>query len=557
MRPTKKDEGLPDYALVERREMLRGMGDGEEALARIQVGVVSSWGELNPAAAHLDKVSQAVKAGVWAAGGTPREFVVSSLCTSLAGDDRYLLPYRDVVAGYIETMARASLLDALVLVPVCDDVIPAHLMAAARLDLPAVVVTGGYMQLNRWRGAPVDPLQVAADHFVDHAEGRIDAAEFAEIVDRGCPGGGACPVMGTANTMAALVEALGMSLPGNGATPGADSRLLRLAFQAGQQAVALHRRGVTPSRILTPEAFENAIRVLMAVGGSTNGVLHLQAVAAELGLALDPELFNRLNADTPLICDVAPSGSGTHFMAELDEAGGVQAVMKELEPLLHTQALTVTGEPLGRSLAVAQVRDRDIIRPLADPLAPEGGLRFLRGSLAPGGALVKSSAVPAAMHRHRGPARLFAGEEEACNALANGVLAPGDVVVLRYAGPRGDPGMRLQQRFLWQLAARGLHDRVALVTDGRISGTNKGCAVTHVAPEAAAGGPLAIVEDGDGIAVDIPVGTLELEVSADEVRRRMDAWRPPAPKAPGGWLSVYARLARSADAGAALDYRGR
>jgi len=556
MEPTRRDASLPDYALVERREMLRGMGDGQEALARIQVGVVSSWGELNPAAAHLDKVSQAVKAGVWAAGGTPRELVVSSLCTSLAGDDRYLLPYRDVVAGYIEIMARASLLDALVLVPVCDDVIPAHLMAAARLNLPAVVVTGGYMRLNRWRGVPVDPLQVAAGHFVDHQEGRTNAAEFAEIVDRGCSGGGACPVMGTANTMAALAEALGMSLPGNAATPGADSRLLRLAFRAGQQAVALHRRGVTPSQILTPEAFENAIRVLMAVGGSTNGVLHLQAVAAELGLALEPELFNRLNADTPLICDVAPSGSGTHFMAELDEAGGVQAVMKELEPLLHAQALTVTGEAMGRNLEVAQVRDRAIIRPLADPLAPEGGLRFLRGSLAPGGALVKSSAVPAAMHRHRGPARLFLREEEACDALAGGLLAPGDVVVLRFTGPRGDPGMRLQQRFLWQLAARGLHDRIAFVTDGRISGTNKGCAVTHVAPEAAAGGPLALVEEGDTIAIDIPAGTLELEVPAGELRRRLDAWRPPAAQAPGGWLSVYARLARSADAGAALDYRG-
>ena len=556
MAPDKKDAHLPEYALVERQEMLRGIGYGDEALGRIQVGVVSSWGEVNPAATQLDKVAAAVKAGVWAAGGTPREFVISSLCTSMAGDDRYLLPYRDVAAAYIETIARASLFDAMVFVPVCDDVIPGHLMAAARLDLPAVVVTGGYMRLNRWDGAAVDPLEVAGGHLVDRQEGRTGAADFAAICDRGCPGGGACPVMGTANTMAALCEALGMSLPGTAATPGADARLLRLAFRAGQQAVKLHRAGLRPSAIMTPAAFENALRLLLAVGGSTNGVLHLQAVASELGIQLPPELVNRLSAETPFICDVAPSGPGGHFMAELDEAGGVPAVLKELQPLLNADVPTVTGEPLASTLAVAEVRDRSVIRPLADPLAPEGGLVFVHGSLAPDGALVKSSAVPAALLRHRGPARLFESEDDACDALAEGRLAAGDVVVVRYSGPRGDPGMRLLQRFLWQLAARGLHDKVAFVTDGRISGTNKGCAVTQVAPEAAAGGPLALVEEGDAIVLDIPAGTLELDVPAEELQRRRDAWRPPAPKAPGGWLGVYGRLARPATEGAALDYSG-
>ena len=556
MAPIKNDADLPEYALVERQEMLRGLGYGDEALARIQVGVVSSWGEVNPAATQLDKVAAAVKAGVWAAGGTPREFVISSLCTSMAGDDRYLLPYRDVVAAYIETIARASLFDAMVFVPVCDDVIPGHLMAAARLDLPAVVVTGGYMRLNRWDGAPVDPLDVAGGHLVDRQDGRTGAADFAAICDRGCPGGGACPVMGTANTMAALCEALGMSLPGTAATPGADARLLRLAFRAGQQAVELHRRDLRPSAIMTPAAFENALRLLLAIGGSTNGVLHLQAVAAELGVELATELVNRLSAETPFICDVAPSGPGGHFMAELDEAGGVPAVLKELGPLLDAEAMTVTGEPLATTLAAAEVRDRSVIRRLDDPLAPEGGLVFVRGSLAPDGALVKSSAVPSALLRHRGPARLFESEDDACDALAEGRLAPGDVVVVRYSGPRGDPGMRLLQRFLWQLAARGLHDKVAFVTDGRISGTNKGCAVTQVAPEAAAGGPLALVEEGDVVALDVPGGTLELGVAAEELRRRRDAWRPPTPKAPGGWLGVYGRLARPATEGAALDYSG-
>jgi len=554
MGPHRLDAGLPDYALVERREMLCGLGYGPEAMERIQVGVVSTWGEVNPAAVHLDKVTQAVKAGIWTAGGTPREFVISSICTSMAGDDRYLLPVRDLIAGYVETVARANLLDALVVVPVCDDVIPGHLMAAARLDLPAVVVTGGYMQLNRWAGKPVDPLQVAAGHLVGHKEGRTSAEEFAEIVDRGCPGGGACPVMGTANTMAALAEALGMSLPTNASTPGSDSRLLRLAFESGRTVVELHRRGLTPSRILTEAAFENAIRVLMAVGGSTNGVLHLQAVAAELGLDLTPETFNRLNRDTCLICDIAPSGSGTHYMAELDEAGGIQAVMKELEPLLHTDVLTVTGASLKSNLERVRVLDRDIIRPLDDPLSAGGGLLFLRGSLAPNGGLVKTSAVPPAMHRHRGPARIFPTEEGACQALEAGELTPGDVVVVRFAGPKGDPGMRLLQRFLWQLAARGLHDRIAFVTDGRISGTNKGCAVTHIGPEAAEGGPLAMVQDGDMIEIDIPGGRLDLDVPAAEIARRMESWQPPAPRVRGGYLSVYARMARSADRGAALDY---
>ncbi|MBU2602494.1 MAG: dihydroxy-acid dehydratase [Actinobacteria bacterium] len=454
-------------------------------------------------------------------------------------------------------MAETNLLDALVFVPVCDDVIPGHLMAAARLDLPAVVVTGGYMSLNRRAGAPIDPLQVASKHLNACKGGDIDPSEFGQIVDRRCRGSGACPVMGTANTLAALAEALGMSPPGNAATPGPDSRLQRLAFEAGRQVVELHRRGLTPSQIMTPAAFENAVRVLMAIGGSTNGVLHLQAVAAEFDLELTPELFNRLNAETPLICDIVPGGSGAHYMADLDEAGGIPAVLKELEPLLDTTVLTVTGKTLARDLEGVRVLDRAVIRPLDDPLSPEGGLRFLRGSLAPNGCLVKTSAVPDTMLRHTGPARIFTSEELACDALADGSLVAGDVVVLRYTGPKGDPGMRLQQRFLWQLAARGLHDRVAFVTDGRISGTNKGCAVTHVGPEAAEGGPLAFVEEGDRIEIDIPAGTIELAVPIEELARRGAAWRPPARSGRRkGYLDVYARLAKSADRGAALDYDG-
>ena len=545
---------MQDFALVERQEMIMGLGYGDEALRRPQIGVASSWGEVNPAAAHLDKVVEQVKAGVWAAGGTPREFVISSICTSMAGHDNYHLPHRDLVAGYIETVAKTNLFDAMVFVPVCDDVIPAHLMAAARLDLPSVVLTGGYMQLNRMGGECVDPLTVAPRHFSRFKSGEISAAEFNRIKDLGCPGTGACPVMGTANTMAAMAEALGMTPTGNTATPGADSRLMRLAFYAGRQVMRLYEEGVTSSRILTMEAFENAIRTLMAIGGSTNAVLHLQAIAAELGLSVGLETFNRLCEGTPLICDVAPSGSGKYMVDDLDQAGGIQAVMKELSPILNTGALTISGQSLSANLETAKVRNREVIHALDDPLSADGGLLFLKGNLAPGGALIKKSAVPAHMQVHEGPARIFADEETACEALQAGGINPGEVVVVRYVGPKGDPGMRLLQRFLWISAVMGMHEKIALITDGRFSGTNKGCAVAHISPEAAGGGPLALVRDGDAIRIDIPAGKLSLLISDEEMQARRARWTPPPARAQKGYLAVYSKLAHSAEQGAALDY---
>ncbi len=554
MKIKKQDSHLPDYALVERQEMIRGIGYGEDAIDRLQIGVVSSWGEVNPAAVNLDRVVKAVKDGVWAAGGTPREFVISSICTSMAGNDNYHLPHRDLVAGYIETVAKTNLFDGMVFVPVCDDVIPGHLMAAARLNLPSVVVTGGYMQLNRYKGEILDPLDVAPKHYPEFKTGKMDADEFRHIADRGCPGIGACPVMGTANTMAAMVEALGMSLPGNTATPGADSRLLRLAFKAGQQVVNLHGKGVKPSDILTFNTFENAIRVLMAIGGSTNGVLHLQAMAAELGLDIEAETFNALSKETPFICDIAPSGSGRHFLSDFDEAGGIPAVMKELRPLLAIGEITVTGASLGENLKFAPAADSSVIYPLEDPLAKEGGLIFLKGNLAPNGALIKKSAVPAKMSYHKGPARIFPTEEGACEALMASEILPGEIVVVRYVGPKGDPGMRLLQRFLWLLAARGLQDKLAFITDGRFSGTNKGCAVAHITPEAADGGPLAVVKDGDIIEIDIPNEKLNILITNEELQKRLEAWETPQMKTKKGYLSIYSKMAKSADKGAALNY---
>jgi len=554
MRIKKRDSELPDYALVERQEMMIGCGHDDEALRRPQIGVVSSWGEINPASIHLDKVAASVKAGIWSAGGTPREFVISSICTSMAGNDRYHLPHRDLVAGYIETVAMTNLLDGLVFVPICDDVIPGHLMAAARLNLPAVVVTGGYMQLNRYRGRRIDPLDVAPKHFREFREGKLEKADFLRIRDKGCAGIGACPVMGTANTMAAMVEALGMSLTGNATVPGADSRLHRLSFEAGRMVMTLLERGVKPSHVMPMEAFDNAIRVLMAIGGSTNAVLHLQAIAAEFDLEIEPEHFNVISKTTPFICDVTPSGTGGNFISDLDEAGGIAAVMHALLPLLNGDVMTVTGRVMRENLKTVPKGDSKVIRSLSEPLAEEGGLVFLKGNLAPNGALVKKAAVPDKMLQHKGPARLFSNEESACEALIAGDIPSGSVVVVRLVGPKGDPGMRLLQRFLWILSAKGLQDKIAFITDGRFSGTNKGCAVAHIGPEAAEGGPLAVIEEGDMIEIDIIREKINLLISDKALEERLNRWTPPNLKVERGYLGVYARLAKSADKGAALNY---
>jgi len=548
----KKDADLPEFAKVEREEMLRGTGLGEEGIRRPQIGVVSSWGEVNPGSVHLDKISRAVKDGVWAAGGTPREFVISSICTSMAGHDNYHLPHRDLVAGYIETVAMTNLFDAMVYVPVCDDVVPGHLMALARIDLPSIVVTGGYMSVNRHHGKPIDPLKVANKHFNDFKEGRTTEKDFAQIKERGCKGTGACPVMGTANTMASMTEALGLSLPGTAATPGADSRLQRIAFAAGQRVMDLLVDDIRPSQILTEKAFRNAIRVLMATGGSTNGVLHLQSIAAELDMDLSPEMFNEVSKSTPFICGISPNGPG--LMQDLDEAGGIPAVMKELEEILDTDAMTVTGQPLSEGLKESPSGDGTIIKTMANPIAGQGGLIFLEGTLAPDGALVKRSAVPETMRKHEGPARIFATEDEASNALMAGEIEEGTVVIVRGMGPAGDPGMRLLQRFLWLSAAKGMSDKIAFLTDGRFSGTNMGCAVAHISPESAVGGPLALVEDGDTVRIDIEKASLNMLVDEVELARRQKAWVAPEPRIKKGYLSIYSRNVDKTSRGASLKY---
>ncbi len=551
----KLDSRLPDFALMERQTMLRGIGYEKEALRRPQVGVASSWGEINPASIHLDKVVAAVKNGIWAAGGTPREFVISSVCTSMAGDDDYHLPHRDLVAGYLETVARTNLFDAMVFVPQCDDVIPGHLMAAARLDLPSIFVTGGYMTLEKCDGTLVDPLDIASKHLNKYKDGEYSKNQFASILDRGCAGQGACPVFGTANTMSAMAEALGMCLTGNMSTPGAGSRLIRLAFEAGVAIMDLLKKQITPSQILTLDAFRNAVTVLMAVGGSNNGVLHLQSIASEVDIDISPDVFNEVSKKVPLITDVCPSGSKKYYIQDLDEAGGLPAVMKELEPLLHLDAMTVTGLTLKENLADVPRGDRKIIKKLDEPLSEDGGLLFLTGNLSPTGALIKKSGVPESMYTFTGAAKIFPWEDDAITALQAGEIGDGTIVVVRNMGPKSGLGMMLLQRFLWQLWSFDKQEKIAIITDGRYSGTNKGCAVGHVTPEACEGGPLALIEDGDMVTIDIPNCTLHADVSEDEFNRRRADWVPPPKFSKGkGYLNVYTKLAQSANKGASWNY---
>lgn len=550
----KQDRKIPDYARVEREEMLIGIGYADEAIYRPQIGVVSSWGEINPAAANLDKVVASAKAGIWAAGGTPREFVISSLCTSMAGNDNYHLPHRDLIAGYIEAATKTNMFDGLLFVPVCDDVVPGHLMAAARLNLPSIFITGGYMPLNSYKGKAMQPLDVAPKYFKAFKEKKLSQQEYCQMRDRACQGAGACPVMGTANTMASMVEALGMSLTGTSILPGSDSRLIRQAFDTGRQIVELIKNNIKSGDIMTMHSFKNAIRVLMAIGGSPNAVLHLTAVASELNLVIEPENFNEISHKIPFIADVAPSGTATYHMGDFDEAGGIAAVMKEILLLLDGDVLTVSGQSLQENLKNIPNGDRKVIHSIQDPIDPSGGLIFLRGNLAPGSALIKTAAVPENMMRHKGPAKIFPTEDHACEALDNGEIKPGDVVVVRNVGTIGAPGMGLQQRFLWQLSAKGYQDKVAFITDGRLSGTNKGCAVAHITPEAAVGGPLAVIEDGDIIEIDVTAQRLSVDLSPEILKQRYKSWKPSHKMPEMGFLSIYAKMAKPADEGSALNY---
>jgi dihydroxy-acid dehydratase len=535
------------------RSLFYATGLTPEELDRPLIGVVNSHNEIVPGHVHLDKVGQAVKAGVRMAGGTPLEFNVIGVCDGIAMGHLgmcYSLPSREIIADSVEVMVMAHALDGLVFVPNCDKIVPGMLMAAARLNVPAIFVSGGPMMAGRYRGEDVD-VKTMFEAVGEVEAGRMSEDELEALELAACPGCGSCAGLFTANTMNCLTEALGMGLPGNGTIPAVTAARFRLAKQAGMQIMRLVREDILPRDVMTEAAFENSIAVDMAIGGSTNTVLHLPAIAHEAGVSLPLKRFDAVSGRTPYIVKLSPSGP--HHMQDLDEAGGVPAVMAELlrHHLLQGQAQTVTGKTMAENLQGAR-RLTDIIRPADDPYRPDGGIAILWGNLAPDGAVVKAAAVQPEMMQHQGPARVFEGEGSALDAILGGRIQPGDVVVIRYEGPRGGPGMREMLMPTSALAGMGLDDKVALLTDGRFSGATRGAAVCHVSPEAAAGGPIGLVQEGDEIELDIANKRLTLHVSGEEMARRREGWKSPAPRVTGGYLARYAAMVASASEGAIL-----
>ena len=548
------DQVKKGFERAPHRSLLYALGYTPEELDRPLVGIANSYNEIVPGHRHLDRIAEAAKAGVRMAGGTPIEFQTIAICDGIGmghGGMKYSLPSRELIADSVESMTLAHQFDGLVLIPNCDKIVPGMLMAAARLNRPAVIVSGGPMLAGRYRGEDVD-LKTVFEAVGQFAAGKIDAEELTLIEQSVCPGCGSCAGMFTANTMNCMTEALGMALPGNGTILAVHADRIRLAKRAGAQVLSLIQQGPRPGDILTRDTFENAIAVDMALGGSTNTVLHLPAIANEAEVDLPLELFDEIGSRTPYLTKLSPAGP-LHIQ-DLDEAGGVSAVLKELSKggLLHSDCLTVTGRTQGANVASADILRSDVIHPISAPLAATGGLAILKGDLAPNGAVVKSAAVTPEMMIHEGPARVFDSEEEAVRAILEGRINAGDVVVIRYEGPRGGPGMREMLIPTSAIAGIGLDDRVALLTDGRFSGASRGAAIGHISPEAMEGGPIALVQEGDRIRVDIPGRQLSLLVSEAELGARQECWEPPSPRVTRGYLARYAAMVTSAATGAVL-----
>ncbi|SFI19172.1 dihydroxy-acid dehydratase [Selenomonas ruminantium] len=534
------------------RSLFHANGYGPEDLRKPLIGICNSFNEIIPGHIHLREIAEAAKLGVAAAGGTPVEFPAIGVCDGIAMGHtgmKYSLASRELIADSVESVAMASGFDGLVLIPNCDKVVPGMLMAAARLNIPCVVVSGGPMLPGRFHGRDVSVSQAfeAAGKF---AAGEMAAEEMEELEAKCCPGCGSCAGLFTANTMNSLSEVLGMALPGNGTIPAAYTGARRLlAKRAGAIIMDLIEKDIKPRDILTRKAFENAITVDMGIGGSSNTVLHLTAIAHEAGIEIPAPLFDEISRRTPYITKLSPAG--THHMVDLDEAGGISAVMHELakKDLIHLDALTVTG-PMGDRIKDAKVLDRKVIHSVEEPYRKEGGIAILKGNLAPDYAVVKASAVKEDMLTYEGKAKCYNSETEACDAIMAGEIVDGDVVVIRYEGPKGGPGMQEMLNPTAVITGRGL--KVGLITDGRFSGASQGACVGHVSPEAMEGGPIALIEDGDIICIDIPNRKLELKVSDEELVRRKADWKQPEPKIKHGYLSRYAKLTTSASTGAVL-----
>ncbi|MCL0048854.1 dihydroxy-acid dehydratase [Dehalococcoidia bacterium] len=533
------------------RSLLKACGVMDEDMDKPFVAVVNSWTDIVPGHIHLRGLADAVKEGIREAGGLPFEFNTIAVCDGLAmGHDgmRYSLPSRDVIANSIEIMVKAHALDGMVLIPACDEIVPGHLMAAGRLDIPTIVVTGGPMLPGEFKGKEVDIIDVF-EAVGRVSDGKMGVDDLKELEGCACPGAGTCAGMFSANTLACGVEALGLSLPGCGCAHAVDARKIRIARQSGKEIVSLIRRSITAREIMTYKAFLNWIRVSLAVAGSTNDVLEILAIARETDVEMSIDIFDELSRTTPHICSMRPGGSYTLW--DLDRAGGVPAIMKRLESLLNLDCLTVTGRSVGENIAPAKIANGEVIRPLDDPVHGTGGLAILYGSLAPKGAVVKQTAVVESMLKTRGRARVFDSEEEAFEAITGGKIHRGDVVVIRYEGPKGGPGMREMLGPTSAICGRGLADSVALITDGRFSGGTRGPCIGHISPEAAEGGPIALVAEGDYISIDIPNRRIELEIERSEFEKRKRNWQPKE-KEVRGYLKEYGQGCLSAEYGGSM-----
>jgi dihydroxy-acid dehydratase len=538
------------------RSLFHALGFTEEEMNKPMVGIVSSYNEIVPGHMNLDKIVNAVKLGVAEAGGVPVVFPAIAVCDGIAMGHigmKYSLVTRDLIADSTECMALAHQFDALVMVPNCDKNVPGLLMAAARINVPTVFVSGGPMLAGHVKGQKRS-LSSMFEAVGAHSAGTMTDEEVREFEEKVCPTCGSCSGMYTANSMNCLTEALGMGLPGNGTIPAVYSDRIKLAKHAGMAVMHMLKQNICPRDIMTKEAVLNALTVDMALGCSTNSMLHLPAIAHEIGFDFDIAFANEISEKTPNLCHLAPAGPT--YMEDLNEAGGVYAVMNELMEagLLHTDCMTVTGRTIGENVADAVNRNPEVIRPLDDPYSKTGGLAVLKGNLAPDGSVVKRSAVCEEMMVHTGPARVFECEEDAIDAIKGGSIHAGDVVVIRYEGPKGGPGMREMLNPTSAIAGMGLGSSVALITDGRFSGASRGASIGHVSPEAAVGGPIALIEEGDMISVDIPNYSLNINVSDEELERRKAAWKPREPKVTSGYLARYRELVTSGNRGAILEF---
>ncbi len=538
------------------RAFYKSMGYSDYDLERPLIGVANSWNRIVPGHYNLNLVSDYAKQGIRQAGGTPVEFGVIAACDGIAQGHNgmhYILPTRDLIANDIEMMIQAHRLDAVMLLGSCDKIVPGMLMAAARLDIPAILVVGGPMEGGcEFDNRAADATSVTEGLGMLKA-GKIDEATYRKLEDYAAPSCGSCSFLGTANTMCCVAEAMGMCLPGSATIPATHADRLRSAQESGRRIVGLLKSGITARQIINSNGIENGIRISTAIGGSTNVALHIPAIGYEADCEVTMDLLEELCRSTPHIAKMNPAAAPN--VPDFHHAGGIPAVMKEILPILHGDALTVTGKTVAENVAKAEIQDSGVIKTMSNPWSREGGLAVLRGNLAPNTAITKPAAIVPEMHTFTGKARCFNSEEVANEAILGGKVKEGDVVVIRYEGPKGGPGMREMYKAMKLLYGRGLALTTALVTDGRFSGTNNGCFVGHISPEAAEGGPIAIVEDGDLITIDIPNRNLHLDISEEEIETRLARWQRPEPKFKKGYLALYARIAESADKGAILRHK--